>query len=99
MSDYDDLRGDIKILKHDAENVNASIKELVLAIKENTKEQHNLSLSFKDISAKNLSVESSCKRAHERIDEYDGFKNKLFLGVFSAIGMAILGLVMKFGGN
>ncbi len=95
MGDYEDIRSDMKLIKRDVENLSSGIKDLVVAIKENTKEHHILSLSLKDINAKTDALDASCRRAHERMDKSDALKNTLIMGILSAIIMAVLGLVMK----
>jgi len=97
VENYEDIRSDIKLLKHNHDALRDDIKELIVAIKENTKENHSFSLTLKDINARIDVVDSSCKRSHERMDKVDSMKNALIMGILSAISMAVLGLVMKTG--
>ena len=94
-----DIKTDIKIMKRDMDDFKNEVRELITAIKDNTKEHHQLRLDNKDMSSKIDMDHAAIKRAHERIDEYDSFKNKMIIGVLSAIGMGVLGLIMKVSGH
>ena len=71
------------------------IAELVKGVKELIEHDHKSDVSNQALAGRFALLEKAIEAAHLRIDKYDGWMSKMIWGIVSALGVAVLGLVIK----
>lgn len=74
------------------------MEKLITAFEKNYEADHKIEMSLQLINQRVEAKEEAVKRAHTRLDSIDAGKNKIVWAVMSAVGMAVLGLVLKVNG-
>lgn len=85
-------------IEHNGEKIDKLtdiVSDMAKSVTSLSNSNHELVVGLKHDDGRFALLEQSLGTAHARIDKYDAHMSKLIIGVLSAVGMALLGLVLK----